>query len=216
MEKYSDMYDCFILAIKLSKEKIGKKMEFTSSIYQGILEGKYHFYPSDIYNTYSEYIKDALDFCIKYNQEHFLRLQIYDSLYRHTIGEKLAILSEIYPILTNLVGNATLYYTIKNDLSQTITLHWAFTNKEEEVAKYQSDKAFDDKHIDELIIMNNEQASEENKDWFENTIHLPIELLPIVIKNLNDFIAYRSDLSEEDISILYKIASKKTTLSRQK
>lgn len=199
------MYDCFILANKLKNEEVGKKMEFTNSIYQGILECSYHFYPYDIYNTYSEFKNDSINFFIKYNQKDFLRLQIFDSLYRHTIGEKLAILSEIYPILTNLVGNATLYYTIKNDLSQTITLHWAFTNKEEEVAKYQSDKAFDD-----------EQLSEENKYWFENTIHLPIELLPIVIKNLNDFIAYKSDLSEEDINILYELASKKATLSRQK
>ena len=45
MEKYSDMYDCFVLANKLRNNNIGKKMEFTSSIYQGILEGKYHMYP---------------------------------------------------------------------------------------------------------------------------------------------------------------------------
>ena len=106
MEKYSDMYDCFVLANKLRNNEIGKKMEFTSSIYQGILEGKYHIYPYEIYNNFIEYKNDALDFFIKYNQGHFLRLQIADSVYRHSIGQKLGVLSEIYPVLKNFVEAA--------------------------------------------------------------------------------------------------------------
>ena len=214
MEKYSDMYDCFVLANKLRNNEIGKKMEFTSSIYQGILEGKYHIYPYEIYNNFIEYKNDALDFFIKYNQGHFLRLQIADSVYRHSIGQKLGVLSEIYPVLKNFVGDATLYYTTKDDLEQTLSLHWAFSDKLEEIAKYQNDTAFDDTIIDELIIFDDEE-NEDIKNWFENAIGLPIQLLQIVISNLDDFLTHKENLTEENIEALKILASNKT-LARKK
>lgn len=214
MEKYSDMYDCFVLANKLRNNNIGKKMEFTSSIYQGILEGKYHMYPYGIYNSYTEYKKDALDFYIKYNQEHFLRIQIADSVYRHSIGQKLVALSEIYPVLKSLVGDATLYYTTKDNLEQTLSLHWSFSDKLEETAKYQNDTAFDDASIEELIIFDDEE-NEDIKNWFENTIGLPIQLLPIIISNLDDFLTHKDNLTDEDVEALKILASNKT-LTRKK
>ena len=72
----------------------------------------------------------------------------------------------------------------------------------------------DDASIDELIIFDDEE-NEDIKNWFENTIGLPIQLLPILISNLDDFLTHKDNLTEEDIDALKILASNKT-LTRKK
>ena len=98
--------------------------------------------------------------------------------------------------------------------TQTLSIHWIFSDKLEETFKYQNDTSFDDTSFDKPIIFDDDK-NEDIKNWFENTIGLPIKLLPIVTNNLEDFISHKDNLTEDDIKALKMLASNKT-LTRKK
>ena len=119
-EIYNNREDCFLLAKKLFQELNGK-INLDGNIYQEILSGTYLLK--------NDFVIKKIPFYIKFNKNHFLRIQIGTSNNNNdTLEEKLAVLSNFYTILKKDYEEPTVYYTINNDIS----LQWSFVNKEED------------------------------------------------------------------------------------
>lgn len=196
-ELYSNAEDCNKMARFLYNE-LKNKIEFSGSIYQEVISGKYHCLPYDAYREYNEYEKDELSFSYKFCENSFLRISIGNVIYKNTIGHKLAALSDFYEVLSEFYGEPTLFYTIKDDDENTLNLQWSLLQKEEDIQIFKDKKVFDDAELDKVIVFGEEKGQSGNYRLSDTTrkiiarqIGLPFELIYLVDDNMEDFVKYK-------------------------
>ena len=196
-ELYSNADDCLTLA-KYLKRRLKYKIEFQGSTYQEVVSGKYHCLRYSEYMDYEAYLKDTISFCYKFLANGFLRITIEDHIYQKGLGIKLAALSDFYEVLSEMFGEPTVFYTIKDDDRNGINLQWSFVNKEEDIENLKNGTFFDDGETEELIFFNETTKTNnvstlnpKTKKIIEKAFGIPFELLQLVDLNIEDFIKYK-------------------------
>lgn len=198
-ELYSNAEDCNKIA-KILYSKLKSKIEFYGSTYLEVISGKYHCLLYNSYNSYDDYKKDELSFSYKACENGFLRISIGDVIYKKSIGHKLAALSDLYEVLSEVYGEPTLFYTIEDDDENTLNLQWSFSEKEEDIQNFKNGTAFDDAEIDKLIIFGEIKErggvyslSDTTRTLISRQVGLPFELINLIDENIEDFIKYKID-----------------------
>ena len=193
-ELFSKAEDCNKLA-KYLYSRLHNKLEFYGVTYQEVISGKYHSLPFNTYETLEDYKKDELSFSYKFCDKGFLRISVGDSVYKKTIGHKLAALSDLYQELSELYGLPTIFYTTKDDDENSLTLQWSFSQKEKDIEEFKNGTAFDDAETDELIIFGEQpttsEFSDKTKAYISNQIGLPVELIYMLDANIDDYLKYK-------------------------
>ena len=197
-ELYSNADDCLKLS-RLLESKLKEKIEFWGSTYQEVISGKYYSLPYDRYDSYLEYRHDAVEFSYIFSEDEFLRISVGNSAYKKaSIGHKLAVLSDLYEVISEKYGEPTVFYTLKEDDENSINLEWDFIQKEETIDAFKNGCRFEDEEIDDLIIISDEREkvsayslNKRTKEMISKTIGLPFELLYLVDENIEDFVLYK-------------------------
>ena len=196
-EFYSKTEDCYLLAGKLKKE-LENKIEFWGSTYQEVPSGKYL---SSYRRNNGEYIFNGqyIPFYFKFSENEFLRIGVGSNYHGSSIGEKMAALSDFYSILSKEYGDPTVFYTIKGDDKEFLTLQWAFINKEEEIVKFQNGTYFDDAEIDKLIVIGKNKENIESYSFNDTTrnfisrqVGLPFELIYLIDEDIENFVKHKT------------------------
>ena len=196
-ELFSKAEDCNLLATKL-KKKLGDKIDFYGSTYNGIISG---YYLSSYRRNTGEYMFNGyvLPFYFKFSENEFLRIGVGSNYYGSSLGEKMAALSDFYSILSEEYGEPTVFYTTKDDDQELLTLQWAFINKEEEIEKFQSGTYFDDAEIDTLIVLGKKREnvdgyslSDKTREIISRQVGLPFELIYLVDEDIENFVKHKN------------------------
>lgn len=196
-EFYSKTEDCYLLAGKLKKE-LENKIEFWGSTYQEVPSGKYL---SSYRRNNGEYMFNGqyIPFYFKFSENKFLRIGVGSNYRGSSIGEKMAALSDFYSILSKEYGDPTVFYTIKGDDKEFLTLQWAFINKEEEIVKFQNGTYFDDAEIDKLIVIGKNKENIESYSFNDTTrnfisrqVGLPFELIYLIDEDIENFVKHKT------------------------
>lgn len=196
-EFYSKTEDCYLLAGKLKKE-LENKIEFWGSTYQEVPSGKYL---SSYRRNNGEYMFNGqyIPFYFKFSENEFLRIGVGSNYRGSSIGEKMAALSDFYSILSKEYGDPTVFYTIKGDDKEFLTLQWAFINKEEEIVKFQNGTYFDDAEIDKLIVIGKNKENIESYSFNDTTrnfisrqVGLPFELIYLIDEDIENFVKHKT------------------------
>ncbi len=186
---YSKAEDCYQL-YKILKRKMGNKIKFCGTPYTELFSGKYY---SD--NDYL--FEKGIPFYYKFCQNGFLRVQVGSNA---PVGEKLAVLSDFYEALSEEFGEPTVFYSTEDDDEELLSMHWSFINKEEDIQKFEKGTFFDDNtETNELIIIgkpnqktDSYQLNDITKKTISKRIGFPLELLPLVDENIEDFIKFKT------------------------
>ena len=199
-ELYSSADDCLKLA-RLLESKLNRKIEFVGSVYLEVISGKYHSLPYEEYESFIDYRNDEVEFSYKFLENGFLSIQVNDSVYKESsMGHKLAVLSDLYEVISELYGNPTVFYKIKDDDENSINLEWDFIEKEETVLAFKNGSRFDGDEVDKFIIIGEEicekktnvySLNKRTKEMISKTVGLPFEMLPLVDENIDDFVLYK-------------------------
>lgn len=196
-EFYSKTEDCYLLAGKLKKE-LENKIEFWGSTYQEVPSGKYL---SSYRRNNGEYMFNGqyIPFYFKFSENEFLRIGVGSNYRGSSIGEKMAALSDFYSILSKEYGDPTVFYTIKGDDKEFLTLQWAFINKEEEIVKFQNGTYFDDAEIDKLIVIGKNKENIESynfngttRNFISRQVGLPFELIYLIDEDIENFVKHKT------------------------
>ena len=196
-EFYSKTEDCYLLAGKLKKE-LENKIEFWGSTYQEVPSGKYL---SSYRRNNREYMFNGqyIPFYFKFSKNEFLRIGVGSNYRGSSIGEKMAALSDFYSILSKEYGDPTVFYTIKGDDKEFLTLQWAFINKEEDIVKFQNGTYFDDAEIDKLIVIGKNKENIESYSFNDTTrnfisrqVGLPFELIYLIDEDIENFVKHKT------------------------
>ncbi len=196
-EFYSKTEDCYILAGKL-KKGLENKIEFWGSTYQEVPSGKYL---SSYRRNNGEYMFNGqyIPFYFKFSENEFLRIGVGSNYRGSSIGEKMAALSDFYSILSKEYGDPTVFYTIKGDDKEFLTLQWAFINKEEDIVKFQNGTYFDDAEIDKLIVIGKNKENIESYSFNDTTrnfisrqVGLPFELIYLIDEDIENFVKHKT------------------------
>ena len=196
-EFYSKTEDCYLLAGKLKKE-LENKIEFWGSTYQEVPSGKYL---SSYRRNNGEYMFNGqyISFYFKFSENEFLRIGVGSNYRGSSIGEKMAVLSDFYSILSKEYGDPTVFYTIKGDDKEFLTLQWAFINKEEEIVKFQNGTYFDDAEIDKLIVIGKNKENIESynfngttRNFISRQVGLPFELIYLIDEDIENFVKHKT------------------------
>ena len=196
-EFYSKTEDCYLLAGKLKKE-LENKIEFWGSTYQEVPSGKYL---SSYRRNNGEYMFNGqyISFYFKFSENEFLRIGVGSNYRGSSIEEKMAALSDFYSILSKEYGDPTVFYTIKGDDKEFLTLQWAFINKEEEIVKFQNGTYFDDAEIDKLIVIGKNKENIESynfngttRNFISRQVGLPFELIYLIDEDIENFVKHKT------------------------
>ena len=196
-EFYSKTEDCYLLAGKLKKE-LENKIEFWGSTYQEVPSGKYL---SSYRRNNGEYMFNGqyIPFYFKFSENEFLRIGVGSNYRGSSIGEKMAALSEFYSILSKEYGDPTVFYTIKGDDKEFLTLQWSFINKEEEIVKFRNGTYFDDAEIDKLIVIGKNKENIESysfngttRNFISRQVGLPFELIYLIDEDIENFVKHKT------------------------
>lgn len=196
-ELYSNADDCYKLACLL-KNRLKGKIEFSGSTFQELIIGNYHSLSYDKYDTFLEYRNDVVEFSYKFLENGFLRISVCDSAYKKaSIGQKLAVLSDLYEVLSEDYGQPLVFYTLKEDDLNSINLEWDFIQKEDTIEAFKNGSMID-AEVDELIIIGEDEEktscyslSNRTKELISKTIGLPYEIIYLVDENIEDFVLYK-------------------------
>ena len=194
-ELYSNADDCLKLA-RLLKDKLKEKIEFRGSTYQEVISGIYHSLPYNKYENFIDYRNDEVEFCYTFLENGFLSISVSDSAYKNfSMGHKLAVLSDLYEVISEVYGNPTAFYTTKDDDENSINLEWDFIEKEETIVSFKNGTRFEDAIVDKLIVIDDEitayNLNTKTKEMISNTIGLPFEMLPLIDENIDEFLSYK-------------------------
>lgn len=197
-ELYSNADDCYKLA-RLLDSKLKGKIEFSGSIFQELVIGKYHSLPYNEYENYIDYRNDTVEFRYKFLENGFLRISVCDIAYKKaSMGHKLAVLSDLYQVISKKYGEPSVYFTLKEDDENSINLDWNFIQKEETVEAYKNGTMFDDSSIKDIIIIGEEKdntssysLTNRTKELISKTIGIPYGLIYLVDENIEDYILYK-------------------------
>lgn len=188
-ELYSNGNDCKELA-QILNNGIKGEITFSWNNYEQIMGGNYDCLLSNN-NTYLEFLnkeKEQVKFYYKFLKDGFLRIGVGNNpLSKKTVGHKLAALSDFYQVLSKNFGEPTLFYTEENDDEEYLNFEWAFKYKKEVIEAFKNNTIFDDGgKVKDLIII-----GEQPDKFISNQLGLPIELLGLVEKNIDDYIKYK-------------------------
>lgn len=198
-EIYSNADDCYELA-RFLKKKMGNKIEFYGSVRLAVIQGKYFSHYREPHSDLDFLFEEGLSFQYKFCKKGFLRIGV-GSLPpdKNSVGEKLAALSSFYEVLSEQYGEPTVFYTTKGDEEGTLSLHWSFINKEEEIQKFRNGSYFDDAEIEELIVIGeprtqntSDQLSDTTRRFITRRIGVPLELIDLMDKNIEEFVKYKT------------------------
>jgi len=197
-ELYSNADDCYKLA-RLLDSKLREKIEFLGSTFLEVVMGNYHSLPRNKYESFLEYRNDAVEFSYTFLENGFLRISVSDSAYKKaSMGHKLAVLSDLYEVLSEKYGEPSVYFTLKDDEENSINLEWAFIEKQETIDAFKKGTMFDDAEVEDLIIIGEEKENTSSysltnrtKELISKTIGLPFELIYLVDENIEDFVLYK-------------------------
>ncbi len=177
---YSNVGDCFEL-FKSLKVKLKDKIE-CCDFHQEMLCGIY--ISQDKRDNDDAVYRNGIPFYCKFSK-NYLNVAIGSFYpYKNSVGEKLAILSEFYEILREIFNEPTLFYTIENDEEGLLSLHWAFTNKEEQIKEFTDNTYYWDAKVTNLVIFNPNHGIQN--------LGLPIELLPLIKENIHEYVKYKN------------------------
>lgn len=198
-KRYSKANDCAKLARYL-KNKMGSSIEFDYTVYHLTISGKYFYYHREPHSDLEHLFEDGINFFYQYCDNDFLRISIgMASHHKCSKGEQLAALSAFYDVLSKRFGEPTVFYTLKDDDEQKINLQWAFVDKEEEINDFKNGTYFDDKEIEELIIIGEQktnaggyQIGETARNNNSRIIGLPFDLFPLIEENMEDYVKYKT------------------------
>lgn len=196
-ELYSNADDCYKLA-RLLDSKLRGKIEFWGSTYQEVISGKYHSLPRNKYESFLDYRNDVVEFCYTFSEDEFLRISVCDSAYKKaSMGHKLAVLSDLYEVISKDYGLPLVFYTINDDDENSINLEWDFIQKEETIDAFKNGSMID-AEVDELIIIGEEKEKTSSyslgsrtKELISKTIGIPYEMIYLVDENIEDFVFYK-------------------------
>lgn len=198
-EIFSNAEDCKYLAKKLSK-KLGGKF-YVYRFFDRVVNGNYYSLPysSAIYSDYSEYLKDTLHFYYKFCRDNFLRIGVKNCCFQASDGHKLAALSDIYEALIDEFGEPTVFFTMKDDEDEGLHFEWAFTHKEKTIEEFIHGFPFDDGEVDQAIVIGeSNQINEQTRNLFSHQMGLPIEMLPLINENIEDYMKYKYGQAKSD------------------
>ena len=140
-----------------------------------------------------------IPFYFKFSENEFLRIGVGSNYRGSSIGEKMAALSDFYSILSKEYGDPTVFYIIKGDDKEFLTLQWAFINKEEEIVKFQNGTYFDDAEIDKLIVIGKNKENIESYSFNDTTrnfiskqVGLPFELIYLIDEDIENFVKHKT------------------------
>lgn len=201
-EGYSKASDCAKLTRYL-KNKMGNKIEFDYNVHNQTVNGKYFHYHREPHSDLEHLFEDGINFFYKYCDNDFLRFSIGKShKHKSSLGEQLAALSAFYEVLKERFGEPIVFYTLKDDDEQSINLQWSFVNKEEEINDFKNGTYFDDKKVDKLIIIEEQNVNAVGYQIgktarINNTriIGLPFDLFSLVEENMEDYVMYKTGKS---------------------
>jgi len=161
----SETEDVVWLAHKL-KDSLDEKVLINSfGIYSPILEGKY----AKDNNYCRRFSSDEIRFYIKYNKEHFLRIQIEDTSY-NSKEEKLNALYSLTKAIGmikkedgTLIGlPLALYSASSGENDKILTVDWAFSNVDEWITSLKENTMFDDgASIENLQLIENPRNNQD-------------------------------------------------------
>lgn len=194
-EIFSKVEDCYFLAKRLIK-KLGNKIEFDGAIRTATPSGKYL---SSYRRNNKEYMFNGqwVPFYFKFSDKEFLRIGVGSNYLKgSSFGERMAVLSDFYEVLSEEYGEPTVFYTTKNDDEKLISLQWSFVNKKEEIKRFKSGTYFDDAEIETLIIIGEDKniggrLRNETKKCLSMGIGLPFELIYLVDSDLENFVMHK-------------------------
>lgn len=197
-ELYSNADDCLKLS-RLLKSKLKEKIEFMGSTYLEVVTGKYHSLPYNKYNNFIDYRNDEVEFCYTFLENGFLTITVNDTAYKKfTIGHKLAVLSDLYEVISEVYGMPDVFYTLKEDDENSLNLEWDFLQKEEAIYAFKNGSRFEDAFVEDLIIIGEEEEKtsayrlkKRTKEMIAKTVGLPFEMLYLVDENVDDFVLYK-------------------------
>lgn len=194
-EMYSNANNCHQLACILYS-KLGDQIRFSGDTRQesviGYYFSKYRYpYGKPILGKPILSASEGLPFYFKYCEDGFLRFEVgsFSSDDKST-GEKLAALSDFYAVLRSYFGEASVFYTIKDDEEECLSLQWVFKDQKSEIQKFQDGSYFDDGEIDQLILIG-QTDGETIKSSVASKMGLPFELLRLVDENMEDFVKFK-------------------------
>lgn len=201
-EMHSNDEDCRQLGIKL-KKALGDKVVMKHGY--GVIDGEYHSFPCLMYETIEAHIQDQLRFYCKFCRDEFLEIVIEDSRSIASDGHKLAALSDFYEVLFDEFGEPTVFYTLKDAVNRGFHFRWAFTHKKETIEEFMHGFPFFDAEVDQAIVIGeSNQINEQTRNLFSHQMGLPIELLPLINENIEDYMKYKKS-NEEEISLPAKV-----------
>ena len=194
-EIISKAEDCYKLARKL-QDSLESKIDFYGVLYIDVLSGKYL---SEYRKNNGEHIFEGngVPFFIKFSDGEFLRISIASNYQGSEFGEKMAVLSDFYEVLSEEFGEPTVFYTTKDDTENKINLQWCFMNKEEEIEKFKDNSYFDDAEVDKLVVIGDTNSkghisSSTMKKIISKQVGLPFELLNLSDEDTESFIKYKT------------------------
>lgn len=197
-ELYSNAHDCYKLAILL-KSKLREKIEFSGSTFQELVIGNYHSLPYNRYEGFLSYKYDSVEISYKFLENGFLRISVCDTAYKKaSMGHKLAVLSDLYEVISEKYGEPLVYFTLKEDDENSINLEWNFIQKRETIEAFKNGTMFDDAEVEDLIIIGEEKENisscrltNRTKELISKTIGIPFEMIYLVDENIEDFVLYK-------------------------
>lgn len=182
--------ETYLLAKKLKKELKGK-IDFYGTMYTPVPSGKYL---SSYRKKNGEHFFNGQcpSFFFLYEKDDFLRISIGNHYKGNSLGEKLAALSDFYEVLKEEYGPPIVFYTLKEDKEQLLSMQWSFKDKEQDICFFQYGN-FTDKKFDDIIIIGEEKEdlNETTRSITERKIGLPYELLDSVYEDLEEFIKHK-------------------------
>ena len=182
--------ETYLLAKKLKKALKGK-IDFYGTMYTPVPSGKYlssyrkkngeHFYNGQ-----------CPSFFFKYEKDDFLRISIGNHYKGNSLGEKLAALSDFNEVLQEEFGPPTVFFTLKEDKEELLSLQWSFKDKEKDICFFQYGN-FTDKKIDDVIIIGEKknELNEITRSIAERKVGLPYDLFDYVYEDLEEFIKHK-------------------------
>jgi len=181
----SNTDDCIELATILT-ESFQDRIEIFGTTTELALRGKYQSVPfnDSFFSSKDDYIQDRVLFSYEYNKDGYLRLKIHDGLYEHSLGHKLAVLSDFYEVLYERFGNPCLFYMINDDSDECLYLEWCFTN----IKNISGLVRFSlyNPNVKKIIII------EKKEQKISKLLGLPRELMDLIDVNIDDYLRYKN------------------------
>ena len=194
-ELYSSAEDCYKLS-KLLNSKLRDKIEFSGSTFLEVVIGNYHSLPYSRYESFLSYKYDVVEFCYTFLENGFLRISVSDSAYKKaSMGHKLAVLSDLYQVISEKYKEPSVFYTLKDDDENSINLEWNFIQKEDTIEAYKNGTIFEDEQVKDLIIIGEQNKTfslnNRTKELISKNIGLPYEMIYLVDENIDEYVLYK-------------------------